>query len=142
MKKVNNLLLKAFAVFAVFTMVSCSNDDDNTNTANPDQTVTDPFIGSWKAIGFYEDGEYVDMQNDDCEQATLTINANNTGSIFYHDCDFGDETIPITWEKLNNNKYKVVEEDGTSILNTVFDGDKMTITAEGDEGYSNVFQRQ
>ena len=132
MKKVNNLLLKAFAVFAVFTMVSCSDDDNS----------ADPFIGEWKSIGYYEDGEYFDTQDDECEYGIVTINADNTGSIFSHDCDFGDETADITWEKLANNKYKIIAENDNSILNTDFEGNKMTVTVEGEEGYADVFQRQ
>lgn len=132
MKKVNNLLLKAFAVFAIFTMVSCSGDDDNNNV--------DPIIGSWKSLGYYDDDVF--YEDDECEYGIVTFNADNTGSIFSHDCDFGDETVSLTWEKLANNKYKVVGDDDTSILNTVFDGDKMTISVEGEEGFSDLFQRQ
>lgn len=132
MKKVNNLLLKAFAIFAVFTMVSCSGDDDNNNV--------DPFIGTWKSLGYYEGDEF--YEDDECEYGIVTINADNTGSILSHDCDFGDLTADITWEKLDNNKYKIISEEDSSVLNTVFDGDKMTTTVEGEEGFSDLFQRQ
>ncbi|WP_330442976.1 hypothetical protein [Flavobacterium sp. C4GT6] len=147
MKKLNHTLLKTFAVFTILFMVACSNDDD-TNANNdtnvivdPEEEIpVDPFIGTWKTLGYYKDGEF--YEDDDCEYRIVTINEDNTGNIFYHDCDFGDETGDITWEKLEENKYKITTEGDSSILNTVFEGNKMTTTVEGEEGYADVFQRQ
>lgn len=141
MKKVNNLLLKAFAVFAVFTMVSCSNDDDNTNTANPDQTVTDPFIGSWKAIGYAEGGEYYDIENDECESGQLIVNEDYTGTLTSHDCNYGDDTTIFNWGTTSAGDYFISVDSESSIMHVTFEDDKMKWYFDDPSEY-NVFQRQ
>ena len=79
-------------------LASCSSDDDNGSPS---------FIDSWKYIGYTENGEYVDDQ-DDCYNEILTINSDNTGSIAIEDCDFGDESYDFTWEENENGTYNLI----------------------------------
>ena len=125
-----------FALSFVFLLASCSSDDDSGPTG---------FIDSWKYIGYTENGEYVNDQ-DECYNEILTINSDNTGNIAIEDCDFGDESYDFTWEENENGTFTlIVGEMGISEnVNLTFPegNDKLFVTVVGDENYSDVYIRQ
>ena len=135
MTNFKQLLIKSFMLCSVFLFIACSNDDDNN---------TRPSIyGEWKYIAYVEDGEYFE-DVDECENEIISINEDNTGSILIEDCDFGNQTADFTWENISGNKYNLAALGATTTIFITFPSGNniMHITVEGDETYSDVYQRQ
>lgn len=133
MKKLNHTLLKTVAMFTILFMVACSNDDDT--------TATDAFVGNWKAIGYMEGDEYINIEEDECESGEMIVKDDFTGSIISHDCDFGDETENFTWINSPENGYYITIDSNTSSVILTFEDDKMTLSF-GDDSEYTVFKRQ
>lgn len=135
MKNFNHLLFRGLIICSIFLFLSCSGDDDS--NASPS------IFGTWKYIGYVADGEYFD-DLDECESGTITINQDNTGVVVTEDCDFGTQTAPFTWENISGNKYSLTALGNTSTVFLDFPSGSniMHITVEGDETYSDVYQKQ
>lgn len=136
MKNLKHFFLASFVLSSLFLFISCSSDDDNPTTAPS-------IFGTWKYIGYVEDGEYFD-DADACESQLLTINIDNTGTMEINDCDFGNQSADITWEHITGNKYNVTALGNTTSVFLTFPSgnDIMHITVEGDPTYSEVMKRQ
>ena len=142
MKKVNNFLLKAFAVFAIFTMVSCSGDDDTTNF------ISDRFIGNWRYIGYIENGQFFDDTGDCYNVSLVTNNINKNAYYITNDCGYTEPTIVLNWEK-NGDDYSATwtdSYDGSAQSGTITfpEGDNtIHLTGNGVNGtFTSVFVRQ
>lgn len=141
MKKLNHTLLKTFTVFTILFMVACSNDDDSPNNNDANIPTPDAFIGNWKAIGYMEEDEYINIEDDECESGEMIVNDDFTGSLIVHDCNAGDETTNFTWAKTADGIYSVTVNEESSNLNISFEGDTMTFSFEGDSEYV-IYKRQ
>lgn len=96
MKKQLLLILLA----GIFTLASCSSDDDGGVENN------DPIVGTWVLVGVNPPL----INTDDCpEESTITFNDDNSGTaVFYlesNDCE--PETTDGNWENKTNSQYVI-----------------------------------
>ncbi len=141
MKKLNHTLLKTVAMFTILFMVACSNDDDAANNNDANTETPDAFIGNWKAIGYMEGDEYINIEDDECESGEMIVNDDFTGTLTVHDCNAGDEITNFEWLKTTEGVYSIIVGEESSNLNLTFEDDTMTFSFEGDPEYT-VFKRQ
>ncbi len=96
MKKTISLF---FTFLMVFSLNSCSSDDDSSNTSSGDK-----IIGTWKYSGDMINGDFVPYI-DDCDEEFLKFSANNTGKIIDKYCDEEDYVFPFTWENTSDSPF-------------------------------------
>lgn len=136
MKNLKQLLLKGFILTSLFLFASCNKDDDGTTTNIPTGV-----YGSWQRIGFIEDGIYTEVI-DECETEFFTFNTDNTGEIYLHDCDFGDQSVEFNWENELDIYTLTTESQGSVQLQVFFEGMfKMHINDPEDPSYKDVYIR-
>lgn len=130
MKNLKNLFLKSFILSAIFLLVSCNNDDDNTPA---------DIHGTWQYIGYIEEGEFID-DLEECYSETIMSNNNKTGTITMDDCDFGAQTLEFNWGDIYTMS---TESSGTTQVQITFDGSNTIHIGEpGDNSYMDVYSRR
>lgn len=95
--------MKKFLVFffSLALLTSCSNDDDNTDTDQPD-----PIIGTWVLV---DASSGIDELFCPEPESTIKFNANNTGEATFYlaqsECE--PESSAGNWENNGNSKYTI-----------------------------------
>ncbi|WP_296384595.1 lipocalin family protein [Winogradskyella sp.] len=117
MKKLNLLLVVLIGI----TILSCSTDDNNSNSDEP------TIIGEWILVNQIYDGQNEDLS--DCElQETLTFNSNGALISYYTDndpCEFFTENqsftlngteLTILFGQNSNFKFNVLTLSSTELI--------------------------